>query len=152
MTGLLLVAALLLATTSAPAQSTSDRPSRGGSRLGPALGVHVGGPARVSAVLGASLTLDRRREDFLFAALEPGWKGDRVSAGYGRMLSNLGSLASGRATLLRMRHEPAPMTYAGMEAQFAPLFILGLRVGAFTPVRGDRARSPMLLADFSVGL
>lgn len=64
----------------------------------------------------------------------------------------LGTIVSARASFLRMRHDPAPAEYVGVEAQYAPLAILGARVGWFTPRQRERGQRPMVIANFSVGL
>ncbi len=117
-------------------------------------GFHYGVPLKWSTVLAASYPLgsDLSRA---FVGAEPGIGGWRASVGYLRIISNLGSGYSARASLLRTNNRAwraAPQsTFAGAEFQFMPLFVLGARVGAFLRIGGQGQRG-LLTADASLML
>lgn len=116
-------------------------------------GLHLGGPV-VASIAGGVLVRTRTpgdSEQGVLLLLEPGWKGDRASAGWAR-IEQMGTIVSVRASFLRMRRDPAPTSYAGVEVQYAPLFVVGARLGAFVPLARDREQRPTLVANFSLGL
>lgn len=118
------------------------------------VGLHFGGPVRASLATGVEFKLGdgRRSEHGVFLVAEPGFGGDRLSAGVVSLIGDLGTLASVRGSALQIRDKGPTRRYAGLEVQFAPLFMLGARVGAFTPFGSPPGRSFMWLADVSVGL
>lgn len=120
-------------------------------RVTPVGGLHLGGPVGASLAVGAAIGIGGERSRDIVLLAEPGLKGDRVSMGY-VAIEQLGTILSARATFLRMRRDPAPTGYVGLEVQYAPLFVVGARVGAFAPLRRDRGQRPTLLANFSIGI
>jgi hypothetical protein len=117
-------------------------------------GLHVGGPVRASLAAGAAWSFQSAagREHGPFLLAEPGLGGHRASAGYLVMFGNLGSFASGRASWLQLRRDGDRREYAGFEVQVAPLFVMGVRVGAFVPLREGAGRDVLWMADFSLAL
>ena len=91
-----------------------------------------------------------------FIAAEPGIGGWRASAGYLRMMSDLGSAYALRASFLRTGNRawraPAGTSFVGGELQYMPLFVLGVRVGAFGRIEGPGQRRGLLTADISMML
>jgi hypothetical protein len=117
-------------------------------------GLHVGGPVRASVAVGAAWSLQSAggREHGPFLLAEPGLRGHRASAGYLVMFGNLGSFLSGRASWLQLRRGGDRREYVGFELQGAPLFVVGVRVGGFVPIRVDGERSVLWIADVSLAL
>lgn len=124
-----------------------------GQRPAAVAGVHYGIPLKWSALLGLGLHVGEGRTAFL--AGEPGIGGWRVSAGYARMTTTLGTGFSVRASLLRTEQRawraPPDTHFAGVEVQLFPLFALGPRIGMFVPLRNSSARR-MLTADVGFAL
>jgi len=100
-------------------------------------GIHYGMPLRWSATLAAGIPLSPKggAGPVWFLAAEPGLAGWRASAGYVRLTGSLGTGYVLRASLLRTgRHPwraPSRATFVGVEGQLMPIFMLGLRAGAF---------------------
>lgn len=117
-------------------------------------GLHFGGPVRASLAAGVELRFgdSQSAEHGVFLVAEPGLRGDRLSAGVVSLIGDLATLASLRGSVLQIRDTEPTRRYAGVELQFAPLFMLGARVGAFTPFGSPPGRSFMWLADVSLGL
>jgi hypothetical protein len=117
-------------------------------------GLHFGGPVRASVAAGAAWSLQSPggREHGPFLLVEPGLRGHRASAGYLVMFGNLGTFASGRASWLQLRRDGDSREYLGFELQVAPLFVIGLRVGGFVPMRTDGARRILWMADLGLAL
>ena len=137
-------------TASAPTDSSSH------PHLFPVLGWSVGSPQKVSLALGVGA--ENRPHDRLrgpIIVVEPGVSGGRLSAGYGRLLNNLGSGFAVAAAALRTWNSPWTLspnqTYVGGEAVMWPLFYVGPRVGLFRQVTGTGTRGWFVTADLSLG-
>jgi hypothetical protein len=127
----LLLSSIVLLPVCAMAQDApKDEPT---PRISPAFGVHYGTPLRISGAVGGLLDMSAHRNDGLILMLEPGQQGNEISAGYFRMLGNLGTGYSLRAALVRTGGEPwnaSPhTTYVGIEAHWMLVFGIGGRVG-----------------------
>jgi hypothetical protein len=145
---------LLLAPGLASGQNT--RPvSHTKGLTGPMIGIHYGVPLKWSALLAIPLP-GGSDAGGSFVAAEPGIGGWRASAGYLRILGDLGSGYALRATYLhtgnRAWRAPPGVNYVGGEFQYMPLFVLGVRFGAFARVKGPGQRRGLLTADFSLML
>ena len=124
--------ALLFATVVTPplhAQATR-------TRIGPAFGLHVGAPQKVSLALGAGRWRESTSDayDVLFGLVEPGLGAGRASVGYLRSRGNLNTGLGVRASALRTWRDPwsvAPnQTFVGVEAS-AHVAVFVIRAGAF---------------------
>lgn len=116
-------------------------------------GLHLGGPMRASlsvGVIGGSRDRDLMGSG-AFLLAEPGLEGLRASTGYALALGNMGSLATARATWLRLR-DKSGAGYAGLEFQWLPVVATGARLGAFVPTRTTQQRTVMWIGDVSFGL
>jgi hypothetical protein len=144
-----LIGCILLARTAA----SQGQPTR--NSMHPMIGFHYGAPLKWSGVLAVALpTRARDREGFV--AFEPGIGGWRASLGYLRITGDLGSGYATRVSVLhtgnRPWRAPAQATFLGLESQYMPLFALGLRLGAFTRVKGEGRRRGLFTADLSLML
>jgi hypothetical protein len=116
------------------------------TRLGPAFGLHVGAPQKVSLALGVGRWRESTGDklDGVFGLVEPGLGAGRASVGYLRSRGNLNTGLAVRASALRTWRDPwsvAPnRTYVGLEAS-AHMAIFGVRAGVFrrTTAATDRA-------------
>ena len=129
-------------------------PVAGAQRVTPVYGVHYGAPLKWSAVIGIGLR-KTTSESTVFVAGEPGIGGWRASLGYTRMMSDLGSGYSLRASYLHTRTRAwlvdPDESFVGGELHFMPVFGLGARAGGF--VRVDAAaRTALFTADVSFAL
>jgi hypothetical protein len=152
----------------APLDAAGQRPT-----WVPVFGFHIGPPARISAVLGIGRIVSRHQPDSarrrtywdrdVFAAIEPGWKGGRLSVGYGEQRNSTiqTSFVNGRLSLFKpwaadsVTLKLGPGLYVGGEVSGSAVADapLGLRVGVLTlvgraPVGTNRHRIPF---DFAVG-
>ena len=139
--------ALLFATVVTPplhAQATR-------TRIGPAFGLHVGAPQKVSLALGAG----RWREsgdnyDGVFGLVEPGLGAGRASVGYLRSRGNLNTGLGIRASALRTWGDPwsvAPnTTFVGVEAS-AHAFFFNVRGGTFRRTTSGSGREVLFTID-----
>jgi hypothetical protein len=142
----LIVGLLVLASASAEAQR----------RVRPLIGIHYGTPLKWSTAVGIGLVPDTT-EGGVFVAAEPGLGGWRASVGWIRLTGNLGTGYVGRVTLLRTERRPwrAPprATFVGAEYQHMPIFVLGVRLGAYHRLgRPHGARRGLLTAGVSLFL
>jgi hypothetical protein len=129
-----------------PAVSTTDRLM---------FGFHYGFPLKWSGVLAVQLPASFRNNK-AFIAAEPGIGGWRVSGGFSRMTSDLGSGYVARASFLRTnsnawRTSPNS-SFAGAEFQFMPLFAAGARVGGFVRLGHRSGPRGLFTADVSLML
>jgi hypothetical protein len=117
-------------------------------------GLHVGGPVRASIALGVLLGggASDARAGQMFVVAEPGLRGHWLSAGYLRFSGNLGSSYGLRGTALQLRSDGPARRYVGAEVHVTPLFAIGARLGAFTPVGASADRPFMWIADVMFGL
>jgi hypothetical protein len=117
-------------------------------------GLHVGGPVRASIALGVLLGggASDARSGQMFVLAEPGLRGHRLSAGYLRLSGNVGTFYGLRGTVLQLRGDEPARRYVGAEAHVTPLFAIGARLGAFTPVGASADRPFMWIADVMFGL
>jgi hypothetical protein len=118
----------------------------------PIVGLHFGGPVRASLAVGVLWERnmgDRSAGPVLLA--EPGIGGHRLSVGYVTMFGNLGSMMSVRASGLRLR-EGGGTNYAGLEAQWAPVFAIGGRFGAFMPLSSTQQKRLLWIGDVSFAI
>lgn len=145
-------AILMLCVFLAPRSSLSQE--RRGPR-GPMLGFHYGVPLKWSAALAIPLPGGSEARN-AFVAAEPGIGGWRASIGYLQIQGQLGSGYVTRASVLRTGNRawraPAGATFVGGEFQYMPLFVLGLRVGAFARVSKAPERKALFTADVSLML
>ena len=116
-------------------------------------GLHVGSPSIVSLAVGGYRNLSRTAAteytQDVFALIEPGVNGGRVSVGYGDSYGTFGTGWTMRASLLRTwRRENA--TYVGTEGS-AMVLGFGTRLGVFRRVDGGRA-ALRVTADLYFGL
>ena len=122
---------------------------------GPMIGFHYGAPLKWSAVLAIPLP-GGSDAGGSFVAAEPGIGGWRTSVGYLRIMGDLGSGYAARVSLLhtgnRAWRAPPGTTYVGGELQYMPLFVLGIRFGAFGRIKGAGQRRGLLTADLSLML
>jgi hypothetical protein len=109
---------------------------------------------RASLAAGAAWSLQSGvgREHGPFLLAEPGLRGHRASAGYLVMFGNLGSFVSVRGSWLGLRRDGDRREYAGVELQLAPIFVTGVRVGAFSPLGTDDDGGILWIADVSLAL
>lgn len=121
----------------------------------PFAGLHFFGSVRasVSAVAGVGngdLDVPDPSSRFLLAVAEPGWRGGRLSLAFVQWFGLKGALMA-RTSLLRFWDNRAPGTLAGAELQWIiSVLPLGVRLGAFRPLREGATRQLLWLADFSV--
>ena len=153
-----LVPAHAQATTPAPAApapaADTTKPAR---RFWPAVGLHYGSPLRYSGVLGLGYDLGQNSSDAVVALAEPGRHGVEFSMGYVRLIGNLGSGYSLRASVLRTDNQPwnanPNATYVGGEAQWMLVFLVGGRAGVYKRVSGTTGEHDMLATvGLSIGL
>jgi hypothetical protein len=151
------VAALGAVPAPAHAQEPSG-PQEGDWRFvaSPLAGWHFFGPVRasVTAVLGAgtsALMIPGMRSRFVLLMAEPGLRGGRLSLGVAQYIGWSGGLVA-RGTILRFWEGAPHRTYYGAELQWiVSILPIGVRVGAFRPVRNEgEARDLLWMADFSV--
>jgi hypothetical protein len=119
------------------------------------IGFHYGVPLKWSGVLAVALpSPGETRESFV--AVEPGIGGWRASLGSFQITSDLGGGYVTRVSLLRTGNRPwrapARATFLGAEFQVMPLFVLGVRLGAFARVRPKGERRGLFTADLSLML
>src|SRR5829696_7312069 len=143
---------LLFATVVTPALRAQTSPADGvRTRIGPAFGLHVGAPQKVSLALGAG----RWREsgdnyDGVFGLVEPGLGAGRASVGYLRSRGNLNTGLGVRASALRTWRDPwsvAPnTTFVGVEAS-AHAFFFNVRGGAFRRMTSGSGREVLFTID-----
>lgn len=120
-------------------------------------GVHLGGPALLSAAVGPTYLADPglgarasdERRGRVFAMIEPGVNAGRVSAGYLVMAGNLASGWSARASVLK-RWTSRNGLYVGGEVGGMLVGGLGPRLGLFTPIRGTDRRGIVFFIDFGI--
>ena len=119
-------------------------------------GLHALGPVGGSLALGVGLrrpeSNPKDRSRLLFAILEPGIGGQRVSLGYAESVGHLAGGWSMRGSLLKLTGEPARRTLLGGELQVLAVLCAGARVGAFRPLGQRERQSTVFLADFSLCL
>jgi len=123
--------------------------------IGPMVGFHYGFPLKWSAGLAIPLPGGSDAGN-AFVAAEPGIGGWRASVGYLGIKGNLGSGYVTRASVLRTGNRawraPVDATFLGAEFQYMPLFVLGLRVGAFARLSKGTGRKGIVTADVSLML
>jgi hypothetical protein len=146
---------LALSANVARAQASDDNPYSGWH---PSLagGLHFFGPLRASIALGGGLRREESlvgdRSQLIFAFLEPGLGGVRVSTGYAESVGTTGGGWSLRASLLKLTNEPRRRTMGGIELQVIPAVCAGARVGAFRELQRGPDRRTVYLADLSLCL
>ena len=143
---------LLVATAvTSPLRAQAPAPVGARTRLGPAFGLHVGAPQKVSVALGVG----RWREsgdnfDVVFGLVEPGLGAGRASVGYLRSRGNLAAGLGVRASALRTWRDPWSVepnrTFVGLEAS-AHLFMFVVRGGAFRRTTAAAERSSLFTID-----
>jgi len=154
---LLVVLATAVGASLARGQAPLGGNSYDGWHFGGGGGLHLFGPVRASLALGVGWQREERalqdRSRFLFAFLEPGLSGSRVSVGYAESVGSIGGGWSARASLLKLTREPSRRLMTGLELQVIAFACLGTRVGAFRPLDRDRhGQRTLWLADLSVCL
>lgn len=148
-------AASVPATEPIPAHATD---STGASRrLWPAVGLHYGSPLRISGVVGLGVDLSPNSSDAVVALAEPGQHGVEFSLGYVRLIGNLGTGYSLRASVLRTDNQPwkanPNATYVGGEAQWMLVFLVGGRAGVYRRVSGTTGEHDTLATvGLSIGI
>lgn len=157
------LAALLCTLAAVPlhAQAQPDRATdttaSSSKRLWPAVGLHYGSPLRFSGVLGLGVDLSESNNDAVLALVEPGQHGVEFSLGYARLIGQLGTGYSLRASVLRTDSEPwkanPNATYVGAEAQWMLIFLVGGRAGVYRRVSGTTGEHDTLATvGLSIGL
>jgi hypothetical protein len=140
----LILASILLST--GRAQATRTEPM-----WAPGVGLHLGTPAIASLAAGIILALPRESTgaplSFFFALAEPGIRAGRASVGFGRLVGQIPSGFTLRATGLRVWHE-TPANYLGGE--ISALIGSGPRVGLFRRIGPDGPRRLRVTVDFSI--
>jgi len=141
---------LFAATVTPPLRAQASSPVAH-TRIGPAFGLHVGAPQKVSLALGAG----RFREsgdnyDVVFGLLEPGLGAGRASVGYLRSRGNLNTGLGIRASALRTWGDPWSVepnrTFVGVEAS-AHAFFFNVRGGAFRRTTSAEGRAVLFTID-----
>ena len=110
-----------------------------------------------SGVLGVAMDITPASNDAAFVVVEPGQHGFELSAGYLRLLGQLGTGYSLRASVLRTDGEPwkanPNATYVGAEAQWTLVFVAGGRAGVYRRVSGTSGEHDVLATvGLSIGL
>jgi hypothetical protein len=130
-------------------------------------GAHLGGASKASFGFGAARVLSRtigivesdstsRADRQVFLVAEPGWKGARVSLGYGGSRTKRSAFQSESLRLSLFRHWSGDSShlYAGIEGSAVALddFVLGLRSGIFTRIAGaSGGQRTFVTFDFPLG-
>ena len=142
---------LLFATVVTPPLRAQTSSPVAQTRIGPAFGLHVGAPQKVSLALGAG----RWREsgdnyDVVFGLVEPGLGAGRVSVGYLRSRGNLNTGLGVRASALRTWRDPWSVepnrTFLGVEGS-AHVFFFNVRAGAFRRLTAAEGRAVLFTID-----
>jgi hypothetical protein len=132
----------------------AGQPSSFNLTSGPMVGFHYGVPLKWSAALGLAVP-GGTDAGASFVAAEPGLGGWRASVGYLHISGSLGTGYAARVSYLRTNDRPWRSTgrssFAGVEGQYMPLFVLGVRIGAFARVAGVSKRG-LITADISLML
>ena len=106
------------------------------TRIGPAFGLHIGAPQKVSLALGVGRWRESTDDsnDGVFGLVEPGLGAGRASVGYLRSRGNLNAGLAIRASALRTWRDPWSVepnrTDVGLEGS-AHFAVFGVRAGAF---------------------
>jgi len=145
--------ALLFATAVTPSLR-AQAPSAVGvrTRIGPAFGLHVGAPQKVSLALGAGRWRESTNDDYdvVFGLVEPGLGAGRASVGYLRSRGNLNTGLALRASALRTWRDPWSVepnrTFVGLEAS-AHAFFFNVRAGAFRRTTSAEGRAVLFTID-----
>ena len=121
------------------------------TRIGPAFGLHVGAPQKVSLALGAGRWRESGDDyDGVFGLVEPGLGAGRASVGYLRSRGNLNAGLAVRASALRTWRDPWSVepnrTFVGVEAS-AHALIFNVRAGAFRRTTAAEGRAVLFTID-----
>ena len=143
---------LLFATVvTPPLGAQASAPVGARTRIGPAFGLHIGAPQKVSVALGAG----RWREwgdnyEGVFGLVEPGLGAGRASVGYLRSRGNLNIGLGVRASALRTWGDPWSVdpnrTFVGLEAS-AHAGFLSVRGGVFRRTTSAAGRAVLFTID-----
>ena len=144
---------LLFATVTTPPLRAQASPADGvRTRIGPAFGLHVGAPQKVSLALGAGRWRESTNDayDVVFGLVEPGLGAGRASVGYLRSRGNLNAGLGVRASALRTWRDPWSVepnrTFVGLEAS-AHALIFNIRAGAFRSTTSAEGRAVLFTID-----
>jgi hypothetical protein len=119
-----------------PLRAQASVPNGVRNRIGPAFGLHIGAPQKVSLALGVGRWRESTDDSYngVFGLVEPGLGAGRASVGYLRSRGNLNTGLAVRASALRTWRDPWSVppnrTFVGLEAS-AHLFYFHFRGGAF---------------------
>ena len=149
---------LLFATVVTPPLRAQVSPTDGArTRIGPAFGLHVGAPQKVSLALGAGRWRESTGDayDVVFGLVEPGLGAGRASVGYLRSRGNLNTGLAVRASALRTWRDPWSVepnrTFAGVEAS-AHVAMFVVRGGAFRRTTAASGRAFLFTIDGGLSL
>ena len=142
---------LLFATVTTPPLRAQVASPVVHTRIGPAFGLHVGAPQKVSLALGAGRWRESGDDyDGVFGLVEPGLGAGRASVGYLRSRGNLNTGLGVRASALRTWRDPWSVepnrTFVGVEGS-AHLFFFNVRAGAFRRMTAAEGRAVLFTID-----